>query len=115
MPTQPGLKGLIALGISGGLLPCPTALVVMLGAIALDRTAYGLALVLAFSIGLAGVLTGIGLLLVFARRMLEGSSARLRFLSPALTRRAIQALPVLSSLGIVAAGLLITGNALSAV
>jgi ABC-type nickel/cobalt efflux system permease component RcnA len=115
VPAQPGLKGLIALGVSGGLLPCPTALVVMLGAIALERTAYGLALVTAFSVGLAGVLTGIGLLLVFAGRVLERTSDRLRFVSPALTRRALQALPVLSSLGIVAAGLLITGNALSAV
>ncbi len=115
MPTAPGIKGLIALGISGGLLPCPTALVVMLGAIALGRTTYGLALVLAFSFGLAGVLTGIGLLMVYARRFFEGTSNRLRFFSPTLTRRALLALPVLSSLAIVAVGVALTTSALAAV
>src|SRR5262249_12819033 len=54
------LRSLLALGVSGGLLPCPSALVVMLGAIALHRIAFGLALIVAFSVGLAGVLTGIG-------------------------------------------------------
>jgi ABC-type nickel/cobalt efflux system permease component RcnA len=60
---------LLALGVSGGLLPCPSALVVMLGAIALGRVAFGLLLVLAFSVGLAGVLIGLGLLLVYAGRL----------------------------------------------
>ncbi|HEY7270748.1 MAG TPA: hypothetical protein VH951_13065, partial [Dehalococcoidia bacterium] len=68
LPAAPGWRGLVMLGISGGLLPCPTALVVMLGAIALDRIAYGMVLILAFSVGLAGVLTGIGILLVYAGR-----------------------------------------------
>ncbi len=65
------VRSLLALGISGGLLPCPSALVVMLGAIALGRTAFGLALILAFSVGLATVLTAIGLALVYARRMFD--------------------------------------------
>ena len=71
-PDQPiTLRGLLALGVSGGLVPCPSALVVMLGAIALGRIAFGMVLILAFSIGLAGILTGIGLLLVYARRLFE--------------------------------------------
>ncbi len=57
--------------MSGGLLPCPSALVVMLGAIALGRIAFGLALVVAFSAGLAAVLTAIGLVLVYARDLFE--------------------------------------------
>jgi ABC-type nickel/cobalt efflux system permease component RcnA len=57
------------LGISGGLLPCPSALVVLLGAMAVNRVSFGLLLVLAFSLGLAGVLTGIGLMLVYASRL----------------------------------------------
>lgn len=61
-------RSLLALGISGGLLPCPSALVVMLGAIALQRIAFGLLLITAFSLGLAGVLTGFGLVLVFASK-----------------------------------------------
>jgi nickel/cobalt transporter (NicO) family protein len=64
-------RSLVALGVSGGLLPCPSALVVMLGAIALHRTAFGLVLVLAFSLGLACTLTGVGLLVLYARRFLD--------------------------------------------
>jgi ABC-type nickel/cobalt efflux system permease component RcnA len=60
-------RSLLALGISGGLLPCPSALVVLLTAISLHRVGYGMLLIVAFSVGLAGVLTGIGLLLVHAR------------------------------------------------
>jgi len=67
----PSMRNLVALGVSGGLLPCPSALVVMLGAIALGRTAFGLALILAFSVGLATVLTAIGLALVYARKMFD--------------------------------------------
>ena len=59
LPAQgTGAKGLIAVGISGGLLPCPTALVVLLAAISLHRVAFGLVLIVAFSIGLASVVTG---------------------------------------------------------
>jgi nickel/cobalt transporter (NicO) family protein len=65
------LGSLTALGVSGGLLPCPSALVVMLGAIAVGRTAFGLVLILAFSTGLAAVLTAIGLVLVYARGLFE--------------------------------------------
>lgn len=64
-------KKLAALGISGGLLPCPSALVVLLSAIALGRIGFGLLLIVAFSAGLAGVLTGIGLLMVYAKRLFE--------------------------------------------
>ncbi|MDP9470344.1 MAG: high-affinity nickel-transporter [Chloroflexota bacterium] len=64
-------RGLLALGISGGLLPCPSALVVLLGSIALGRAGFGLLLVLAFSLGLATALTGVGLLFLFAGRLLE--------------------------------------------
>jgi nickel/cobalt exporter len=69
--TRITTRSLLALGISGGLLPCPSALVVMLGAIALHRIAFGLALIVAFSIGLAGVLTAVGIALVYARGLFE--------------------------------------------
>jgi len=62
---------MLALGISGGILPCPSALVVMLGAIAVHRVAFGLLLVVAFSVGLAATLTGVGLLVVYARRFVD--------------------------------------------
>jgi ABC-type nickel/cobalt efflux system permease component RcnA len=66
-PTSTSWRGLLALGVAGGLLPCPSALVLLLGAVALGQPALGLLLVLGFSLGLAGVLTGIGVLLVRAR------------------------------------------------
>lgn len=65
-------KSLLALGVSGGLLPCPSALVVLLSAISLHRVGYGLALVLSFSLGLAATLTCIGLLFVYAGRFVKG-------------------------------------------
>jgi ABC-type nickel/cobalt efflux system permease component RcnA len=60
-------RSLLALGVSGGLLPCPSALILLLGSIAIGRVGLGLLLVLAFSGGLAGVLTVVGVLLVRAR------------------------------------------------
>jgi nickel/cobalt exporter len=60
-------KGLGAIAVSGGLLPSPTALVVLLGAVALHRVALGVAMVGAFSVGLAAALTGVGILVLKAR------------------------------------------------
>jgi ABC-type nickel/cobalt efflux system permease component RcnA len=90
-------RSLLALGVSGGLLPCPSALVVMLSAIALNRVAYGMILVLAFSAGLAGVLTATGLALLYARRFFD------RF--DVAQSRAFKLIPVGSALVIAVAGL----------
>ena len=65
------LRSLVALGVSGGLLPCPSALVVLLGSIALGRVGFGLALVVAFSFGLAMTLTLVGLAFLYAGRLLD--------------------------------------------
>jgi nickel/cobalt transporter (NicO) family protein len=64
-------RGLIALGLSGGLVPSASALILLLGSIAAGRVGYGLVLVLGFGLGMAVVLAGIGLLLVHARRLVE--------------------------------------------
>jgi ABC-type nickel/cobalt efflux system permease component RcnA len=64
-------KSLLALGISGGLLPCPSALVVFLSAVSLHRVGFGLLLVLAFSVGLASTLTVIGVAFIYARRIVR--------------------------------------------
>jgi ABC-type nickel/cobalt efflux system permease component RcnA len=71
-PTRSGvsLRDLIALGISGGIVPCPAALVVLLSAVSVQRTGFGLFLIVAFSIGLASVLIAIGLLVVYARQLM---------------------------------------------
>lgn len=60
-------RGLAALGIAGGLVPSPSALIVLLGAIALGRTGFGVLLVLAYGLGMAGSLTLAGLTLLTLR------------------------------------------------
>ncbi len=65
------LSSLLAMGISGGLVPCPEALGIMIIAIGLHHAVLGLGLIVSFSIGLAAVLIAIGILLVRARALLE--------------------------------------------
>jgi ABC-type nickel/cobalt efflux system permease component RcnA len=96
-------RSLLAVGVSGGLLPCPSALVVLLAAISLHRLVFGLVLIVAFSLGLALSITGIGLGAIlakkaFARRSFDGVL--------------IRALPAVSALVIVVAGVLMTVHAL---
>lgn len=73
IPDRITFRSLVALGVSGGIVPCPSALVVLLSAIALHRLEFGLALITAFSAGLATVLVLIGLLVVRAGAMLQRS------------------------------------------
>ncbi len=96
-------RSLLALGISGGLLPCPSALVVMLSAIAFQRVGLGLILIVAFSLGLAGVLTLIGVVFVHAGRL---------FGRIPVSGRLVRVVPVGSALFITAAGLAVTVEAL---
>ena len=98
-------SSILALGVSGGLLPCPSALVVLLSAIALGRIGFGLALVSAFSLGLAGVLTAIGLMLVYAKELFE----RLPIQLPRISM-----LPAVSAFFMTLLGLGITTQALFA-
>jgi nickel/cobalt exporter len=98
----PSLRSLLTVGVSGGLLPCPSALVVLLAAISLHRVAFGLVLILAFSAGLAAAITGIGLAAVLARRTFR----RLSFDGPL-----VRLLPAASALVILAAGLAMTVRA----
>jgi nickel/cobalt transporter (NicO) family protein len=96
------LRSLLAVGVSGGLLPCPSALVVLLAAISLHRIGFGLLLIVAFSAGLALTITGIGLVAVLAR----GAFRRLSFESGV-----VSLLPTISALVIVAAGVAMTARA----
>ncbi len=95
-PTRVTWRSLLALGISGGLLPCPSALVVLLSAISLHRVGYGLLLVLAFSVGLATTLTAVGLAFVYAGRLLKRDNTAVN--------RLTRILPVSSSFVIACAG-----------
>ena len=102
-PEEITWRNLLALGVSGGLIPCPSALVVLLGAIALNKIGFGLILVFAFSLGLAATLTAIGMLFIYAGRFFE------RFPSQG---RIIQVLPVLSALFVSIIGVAIIWKAL---
>ena len=99
-------RNLLALGISGGLLPCPSALVVLLSAVALHRVGYGLLLVVAFSIGLASTLTGIGLAFVYAGRWLG------RFGSTRGAQSLRRVVPVISALVVACLGTVICYQAI---
>jgi ABC-type nickel/cobalt efflux system permease component RcnA len=106
-PDDLSMRSLIGLGVSGGLLPCPSALVVLLSAIALHRLAFGLALIVAFSLGLASVISGIGLAVLYARKLFAGL--------PADHGRVVQILPVASAVIITALGLVLTARSLPGV
>ena len=96
-------RSLLTLGVSGGIVPCPSALVVLLSAVALGRVGFGLVMVLAFSLGLAGVLTGLGLLLVRTKRLFDRLPSQMRL---------VQVLPAVSAFFVALLGLGITTQAL---
>ncbi len=72
-------RSLLTLGISGGLVPCPSAMVLLLAAVALNKTAYGMLLVVAFSVGLAITLTAVGLAFLYARNLFRRPRADARW------------------------------------
>ena len=78
-------RGLVSMGAAAGLLPCPSALVVLLAAISQHEVALGMLLIVAFSVGLAATLTGLGVAVVHARRLIPPGLAagRLAALMPA--------------------------------
>ena len=94
----PSLRRLLLLGVTGGAVPCPSALVVLLSAVALHRITFGMLLIAAFSMGLAGVLVGIGVAVVRAQGWLRRMGA---------FSRPTSWLPVASAVVVVALGLAI--------
>jgi len=97
-----GRRGLIALGLAGGLVPSPSAVVVLLAGIALGRAWFGVALVLAYGAGMAATLTGIGLLLAHLRNRMD---RRLRLPAGSLVARLGRLLPAVTASVIVLVGL----------
>jgi ABC-type nickel/cobalt efflux system permease component RcnA len=95
-------RSLLLLGISGGLLPCPSALVLLLAAVSMNRAGLGMALVVAFSLGLAAVLTVVGLLFVKGSRIVQRV--------PRLTAWG-RYIPVASALVITVLGVVLTAGA----
>ena len=101
---QVSFRELMTLGISGGIVPCPAALVVLLSAVSMQRIGFGLLLIVAFSVGLAAVLIAIGVLMVYARQFM----ARFHGEGRIVTRW----LPLTSSVFIVLFGVGLTCQAL---
>jgi ABC-type nickel/cobalt efflux system permease component RcnA len=102
-PDRLSARGLVAMGASAGLIPCPSALVVLLGAVAQHQIALGLLLIVAFSAGLATTLTALGLAVVWTTR----AAGRLK-----VPGRALAVLPTLSAIAIVGIGIVLTAQAL---
>jgi len=105
----PGRRGLIGMGIAGGLVPSPSALVVLLGSIALGRTYFGVFLVFAYGLGMAAILTAVGLLLVKLRMRLDefesSKSSRVATKVTAALPLFTAVLVLLVGIGLVARGL----------
>jgi len=102
------MRSLIGLGVSGGIVPCPSALVVLIAAISQHRIGLGMVLILAFSLGLAATLTAIGLAVIYGGRLV----ARLRPERRLFGSRFAGALPAISASVIVVVGAIITLRAM---
>lgn len=102
------MRTLLALGVSGGAIPCPSALVVLVGAISQHRIGLGMGLIFAFSLGLAATLVVVGLAVLFGGRALERARPERRLFGG----RVLGALPAVSAIVIVIAGTLITLRAI---
>jgi nickel/cobalt exporter len=96
-------RSLVTLGVSGGLVPCPDAIAILLVAIAINRIALGLSLIVAFSFGLAVVLIVIGMAMVHSRRLFDKMDAFGRW-APVM--------PVISAIIVLSLGLILTISAL---
>ncbi len=104
---RPKMRELAMLGFSGGIVPCPSAIVIFLMAVALHKVVLGLCLIVCFSVGLAAVLTGIGIVVV---RM--GSSLMTRHGKPS-SSGVMPWLPVLSGAAVSVIGIFIVLKGLS--
>jgi ABC-type nickel/cobalt efflux system permease component RcnA len=102
-PSPTSLKGLGVLAVSGGLLPSPSALVVLLAAVALHRVLLGVILIGVFSVGLAATLSSLGIAVVKARSLIEQRSGR----------GVVRVLPLLSAAAITVIGVVITVGAIT--
>jgi len=99
-------RGLLGMGISAGAIPCPSALVVLLGAVSQQQVMLGLLLIVTFSVGLAATLTGLGIAVVHAGRLTARAHVPAGF---------VRALPALSALVILGLGLTLSVRALPGV
>jgi len=102
-PEQLSWRGILAMGTAAGIIPCPSALVVLLGAVAQGEIALGMLMIVAFSLGLAATLTFLGIAVVSAGRAITRLNIPARF---------VTAIPAVSALLIVGVGFVLTLQAL---
>jgi nickel/cobalt exporter len=100
-------RGLFVLGLAGGLIPSTSALIILLGSIAAGRPAFGLILVVAFGLGMAAVMTGVGLAMIGARGRLD------RMPSHSGLGRLASAAPLLASIAVLGLGAFLMWQALA--
>jgi ABC-type nickel/cobalt efflux system permease component RcnA len=105
--VDPTWRGLAGMGVSAGIIPCPSALVVLLAAISQAQVGLGLVLITAFSLGLAATITVLGLLVVQGKRAAAAAGDRLR-VPPGV----IAMLPLVSTFAILALGIVLTAQAM---
>ncbi|MFF4946638.1 nickel/cobalt transporter [Streptomyces rubiginosohelvolus] len=105
---RPNRTGLIGMGIAGGLVPSPSALVVLLGAVALGRTAFGVLLVIGYGLGMAATLTLAGLLLVRLRERIESHDRARTLRHNPVLRNLARTGPIITSVLVIAVGLGLT-------
>ena len=98
---------MIALGASGGLVPCPSALILLLSAISIGKVGLGMVLLVAFSLGLAIVLTATGMLVLYAKNLLPETKRK--------DNAFFRYMPVVSAAAILLIGILMTGVSLGIV
>jgi ABC-type nickel/cobalt efflux system permease component RcnA len=106
LPDDLNWRGILGMGTAAGLIPCPSALVVLLAALSQHEVALGLLLIAMFSLGLAATLTALGLGVVYARRLIPARLA---------SGRLATLLPAASALAIVAVGGVLTARAIPGV
>ena len=102
-------RSLFALGLAGGLIPSTSALLILLGSIAAGRPGFGFVLVVAFGLGMAAVMGGIGLVIVAARRRLDRHAGRSGGLG-----RIREAVPLVAALLVFGFGIYLTAQAVGA-
>jgi nickel/cobalt transporter (NicO) family protein len=101
-------RSLFLLGLAGGLIPSTSALLILLGSIAAGRPAFGFVLVVAFGLGMAAVMGGIGLALVAARDRFD------RVQAGDAVERVRAAVPLVAAVVVLAFGVVLTAQALGA-
>lgn len=104
-PHRVSRRGLVGMGVAGGLVPSPSALIILLSAIALGRTWFGVLLVVGYGVGMAATLTAAGVLLVVLRDRSAGMLGRANGRLAAFGRRWSRIMPHLTALLVLVVGL----------